>query len=69
MKHPITAVLLALLAFPSMSAADQGSVAAGKTVFVNLSAVYQREDASGETPMAKSLNVPHVPKNRICESV
>lgn len=57
MKSPITGVLLSLLAIPSARMAERGSVEAGKTVFMNQCAACHGADASGKTPMARSLKV------------
>lgn len=57
MKFPITGVLLSLLAIPSALMAEQGSVEAGKRVFMNQCSVCHGADASGKTPVAQSLNV------------
>jgi mono/diheme cytochrome c family protein len=55
MKSVTTAILLALLAFPSALAWGQGDEAAGKGLFMNQCSVCHGADASGKTAMAKSL--------------
>jgi mono/diheme cytochrome c family protein len=55
MKSVTTAILLALLAFPSVLAWGQGDEAAGKGLFMNQCSVCHGADASGKTAMAKSL--------------
>jgi mono/diheme cytochrome c family protein len=55
MKSVTTAILLALLAFPSALAWGQGDEAAGKELFMNQCSVCHGADASGKTAMAKSL--------------
>jgi mono/diheme cytochrome c family protein len=57
MKSSITGVLLSLLAIPSALMAEQGSLEAGKTVFMDQCSVCHGADGSGKTPMAQSLNV------------
>src|SRR5690242_18017754 len=49
--------LLALLAFPCTLGGSQGNAAAGKAVFMNQCSICHGADASGRTPVAKSLGV------------
>jgi mono/diheme cytochrome c family protein len=50
-------ILLGLLAFPCTLAGSQGNATAGKAVFMNQCSVCHGADASGRTPVAKSLGV------------
>src|SRR5574338_586233 len=54
---PLLGALLVWSFCSPMAVAGQGDAAAGKAVFMNQCAVCHGEDASGKTPVAKSLNV------------
>jgi mono/diheme cytochrome c family protein len=54
-KSVMTLILLALLALPYTLAAGQGDATAGKAVFMNQCSICHGVDASGRTPVAKSL--------------
>ncbi|MGD0466900.1 MAG: c-type cytochrome [Terriglobales bacterium] len=55
MKSVTTVILLALLAFPCALAGSQGNATAGKAVFMDQCSICHGADASGRTPVAKSL--------------
>src|SRR5690242_3713106 len=57
MSGVTTVILLGLLAFPCALAGSQGNATAGKAVFMDQCAICHGADASGRTPVAKSLGV------------
>lgn len=55
MKSVTIVILLALVLFPCTLAGSQGNITAGKAVFMDQCSVCHGADASGKTPVAKSL--------------